>query len=153
MRWFLRAPIGIYKAGLGFLLGGRFLMVTHTGRKSGLPRDTVVEVVHHDEAADTYYVCSGFGPNADWYRNIQKTPEVTLHVKSRVFRTTARNVDAGEEERVLAEYAARNPVAWRNLSKAMLGETLSASPEDIRRLAERAPMLAFPARSQPDRQA
>ncbi len=32
-----RIPIILYRLGLGGLLGTRFLLLTHTGRKSGLP--------------------------------------------------------------------------------------------------------------------
>jgi hypothetical protein len=36
-RWIVRAPVGLYRARLGFLLGPRMLMLEHTGRKSGAP--------------------------------------------------------------------------------------------------------------------
>ena len=44
-RWLFRMPIGLYRLRLGWLLGDRFLLLHHTGRKSGLPRQAVVEVV------------------------------------------------------------------------------------------------------------
>ena len=39
-----RLPIGLYRLRLGWLLGDR-LLLTHIGRKSGLPRQAVIEVV------------------------------------------------------------------------------------------------------------
>lgn len=40
-----RMPNGLYRARLGWLLGKRFLMLLHMGRKSGLVRRAVVEVI------------------------------------------------------------------------------------------------------------
>ena len=34
-RWIVRAPIPLFRAGLGWLFGGRFVMAEHIGRKSG----------------------------------------------------------------------------------------------------------------------
>jgi deazaflavin-dependent oxidoreductase (nitroreductase family) len=82
-RFLLRLPIWLYRLRLGWLLGDRFLMFRHTGRKSGLPRYTVVEVVRHDEATGSYVIASGWGEGSDWFRNIQKNPEVVLHTGRR----------------------------------------------------------------------
>ena len=45
VRWLVRAPIWLYRARLGFLFGERLLMLEHTGRKSGLLRLAVLEIV------------------------------------------------------------------------------------------------------------
>jgi hypothetical protein len=45
VRALLRLPILLYRLHLGWLLGHRFLLLTHVGRKSGLQRRTVLEVV------------------------------------------------------------------------------------------------------------
>jgi hypothetical protein len=41
----LRLPIYLYRLNLGWLLGHRFLLFAHLRRKSGLLRDTVLEVI------------------------------------------------------------------------------------------------------------
>lgn len=51
--WLVRAPIGIYKAGAGHVLGSRFVMLEHVGRKSGSTRHVVLEVFNHP-APDIY---------------------------------------------------------------------------------------------------
>ena len=66
MRWLLRAPVWLYRLGLGGLLGDRFLLLTHIGRKSGQLRQNVLEVVEHDEATGAYVIASGWGDKADW---------------------------------------------------------------------------------------
>jgi hypothetical protein len=54
-RTLMRAPIWIYRARLGFLFGSRMLMLEHIGRKTGLPRQVVLEVIDHP-TPDTYVV-------------------------------------------------------------------------------------------------
>ena len=78
LRWFLRFPIVLYHLNLGWLLGGRFMLINHVGRKSGQLRQTVVEVAGHDQSGDTYYVASGWGYKSQWYRNLLAQPEVTI---------------------------------------------------------------------------
>ena len=89
VRWLMRFPIWLYRAHVGGLLGNRFLMLTHVGRKSGLLRQVVIEVVSHDARADTYVVASAWGEKSDWFLNIQKTPEVNVHVQIRQFEARA----------------------------------------------------------------
>ena len=55
-----------------------FCCLTHRGRKSGQPRQTVLEVVRYDRASRTYVVASGWGVRSDWYRNIQQNPDVVV---------------------------------------------------------------------------
>ena len=76
-------PRYVYLWHLGWLLGHRFLLLTHTGRNSGLPRQTILEVLQHETASDAYYVLSGWGGKADWLRNVEKTPEVIITVGRR----------------------------------------------------------------------
>ena len=118
-RRLLRLPVGLYRARLGWLLGNRFLMLTHIGRKSGLPHRTVVEVVRHDKAADAYIVVSGFGDKADWYRNICKTPNVTVHVGRRRFEAFAQPLALEESVREFQDYAQRHPTAFKALSHVL----------------------------------
>ena len=68
-----RLPITLYRARLGWLLGDRVLLLTHTGRVSGKPRQAVIEIIRYDKVADYYLVASGFGEESDWFKNIQKT--------------------------------------------------------------------------------
>ena len=58
-RWFVRAPIRLYRLGLGPLLGTRLVQLEHRGRTTGLPRLVVLEVVAIEAGAPV--VVSGFG--------------------------------------------------------------------------------------------
>lgn len=55
----------------------RIMLLTHTGRASGRPRHAALEVVEHGDDG-SIVAASGFGRAADWYKNVRKTPEVTI---------------------------------------------------------------------------
>jgi deazaflavin-dependent oxidoreductase (nitroreductase family) len=143
LRLGLRLPIWLYRVHLGWMLGNRFLMMTHTGRKSGLPRQTVVEVVRHDKATDTYYVVSGWGEKANWYQNIRQTPQVTIQVGGRKFQSNAEFIPVEKAIDNLKAYAHDHPVAFRELSGLFLGERGKPGSDAPERIAEKMPMVAF----------
>ncbi len=137
-----RLPIYLYRLGLGFLLGRRFMLLTHIGRKSGLPRQAVVEVMRHDSESDTYYVASGFGERSHWFRNILKTPQVTIRVGNRKMQALARRLAREEGEAELRRYAERYPLAFKELMR-VIGLPYDDSPEALHRIAEHIPIVAF----------
>lgn len=112
-----RAPIHLYRWHLGRLLGTRVLLLTHTGRVSGKPRQVVLEVVAHDPQDDTFLVASGFGTGAAWYRNIRQTPAVTVQVGGRRLRATAHPLTPEASGRAMAAYACRHPRLARRLMR------------------------------------
>nr|WP_083778586.1 nitroreductase family deazaflavin-dependent oxidoreductase [Oscillochloris trichoides] len=56
-------------------LTGRYLVLTHIGRKSGQRRRTPLNFAEIDA---TIYITAGFGSISDWYRNILAHPQVEL---------------------------------------------------------------------------
>ena len=142
-RLMLRLPICLYRAHLGWLLGERFLLLTHLGRKTGLPRQTVLEVVRKDAATDTFFVASGWGEKANWFRNIQQTPEVIVQVGRRRLAALATRLTEAEAERELRDYAARYPRAFRFLASLIAGQHLSHTEADFRTLAQSFPLVAL----------
>src|SRR5579872_4521593 len=137
-----RLPIWLFHAHQGWLLGGHFLLLTHTGRKSGLPRQTVLEVIQHDKASDTYYVFAGFGEQSDWLKNVEKTPEVVINVGSRRFHALATRLSSEEAELKILDYARRYPVAIRVLPR-MMGYKVDGTEADFRALAHMGIVVAF----------
>jgi deazaflavin-dependent oxidoreductase (nitroreductase family) len=142
LRRLARMPILLYRARLGRLLGNRFLMLTHTGRVSGLPRQVVLEVVRHDRETDTYVVASAWGERSDWYRNICQTPEAALTVGRRRLEVVAERLPPEEAERELADYARRYPTAARSLARLM-GFQVEDAETDFPALARQLPLIAF----------
>ena len=109
LRFGLHLPVWLYRVHLGWLLGNRFLMLTHTGRKSGQPHQTVVEVVRYNEETDTYYVVSGWGEKSDWYQNIRKTPSVTIQAGRRTFQAKAEFIPVEKAIGIVETYARDHP--------------------------------------------
>lgn len=142
-RALFRAPIFLYRINLGWLLGGRFLLLTHTGRKSGLPRQTVIEVVSHDKETGVYYVAAAWREKADWYLNILQNSMVRVQVGNKQFEAEANQMSEKEAELILWEYARKHPFAMRELSSMMLGERLSPTRETCARLAQSIPLIAL----------
>jgi deazaflavin-dependent oxidoreductase (nitroreductase family) len=142
LRFLARLPIWLYRARLGWLLGNRFLMLTHIGRNSGLPRHAVVEVVRHDKTTDTYFIVSGFGKKSDWLRNICKTPNVTVYVSTRRLACVARRISQDEAVREFKDYALRHPAAVRVLSR-VLGYPWDKTEASYQELARLLPIVAL----------
>ena len=147
LRWFLRAPIWLYKAHLGFLFGERFLMFRHVGRKSGQDRYTVVEVVSHDRATDTFCIASGWGEHSDWFKNATKTPEVTVFTKQRKFEAIARRLEHREARDALLLYGQNHPTSLRQLSRIMIEREVPIDIDGCADLANHVPVFALEHRS------
>jgi deazaflavin-dependent oxidoreductase (nitroreductase family) len=114
-RWLMRAPIWLYRARLGALLGSRTLMVEHIGRTSGARRYVVLETFGHPDPA-TYLIVSGFGTKAQWFRNLMANPDARVWVASRrPVPAVAERLDDAAADAALEEYVRRHPKAWGRL--------------------------------------
>ncbi|MFI6867174.1 nitroreductase family deazaflavin-dependent oxidoreductase [Nocardia sp. NPDC050406] len=114
-RWFVRAPIMLFRARLGFVFGGRVLLLEHIGRKSGEPRYVALEAISRPNPR-TVILASGFGPTSQWYRNLEANPKcwVSIGFAYRV-PATARTMTHEEAKTVLAEYKRVHARAYREL--------------------------------------
>jgi deazaflavin-dependent oxidoreductase (nitroreductase family) len=81
--------IKLYNLGFAPLLGRLILLLTTTGRKSGLQRITPLQ---YEMVDGQIYVGSARGTKADWFRNILADPYVRVRVKSREFSGIAEPV-------------------------------------------------------------
>jgi deazaflavin-dependent oxidoreductase (nitroreductase family) len=69
--------------------GGRIMVITHTGRRTGLRRQTPVNYAPGDDAV---YCTAGFGRRADWYRNLVADPAVEVWLPQERWRGVAEDV-------------------------------------------------------------
>lgn len=141
LRALLRLPALLYRARMGWLLGHRFVLLTHVGRKSGRRRHTVLEVVRHDAESGTCIVASGWGESAQWFRNVLANPRVEVTLGTRTRGGTARRLERDEAERELRDYARRHPRAMRHLARLMLGRSYAGTDEGFDLLAEHVPLV------------
>ena len=104
-------------------------MLEHRGRTSGERRFVVIEAVER-EAPHRVVVASGFGPHAQWYRNLAAEPRcgVSIGWRRRV-PARAELLGTDESRELLARYAERRPAAWAMLQRSIRDATGEADPE------------------------
>ena len=76
------------------------MVVTTLGRKSKLPRHTMVSQISFN---DRDYVVSGWWHQADWVKNIHEDPLVTIQAGGRIYSANARRVEKFDEFRGVAQ--------------------------------------------------
>jgi deazaflavin-dependent oxidoreductase (nitroreductase family) len=135
-------PIYLYRLDLGWLLGHRFLLLAHRGRKSGLLHQTVLEVVLYDPSIRESVVLSAWGEDADWYRNLQKFPAIEVRTGRESYEPLQRFLSPKEANAALASYERRHPWAARILVR-LLGYPLGGPEAARRAFAESVRLVAF----------
>jgi deazaflavin-dependent oxidoreductase (nitroreductase family) len=85
-----------YQSGLG--PASVVMLLTTTGRKSGLPRITPLQ---YEEYGGIYYLGSARGAAADWFRNIQANSRVQVQIRQHQF---AGSAEAVTEARRVADF-------------------------------------------------
>ena len=98
----------MYRCEYDWLLGHRFLLLIHVGRRTGLTRQTVLEILEYRKEGPEAVVMSAFGPTADWLRNIETNPDPEVVIGSQPFFATHRVLDEADAVRVITGYEQRN---------------------------------------------
>lgn len=153
LRALLGLPVLLYHAHLGVLLGHRFLLLVHTGRKSGRHRETVLEVVHYDPRTRESVVAAGWGRRTGWLHNVEAGLAHEVWTARERFAPAHRILPPDEGERIFADYERRNrliaPVIRAVLSR-LLGWRYDGTPAARRRAVEQLSLVAFRPRSDHD---
>ncbi|HLH26365.1 MAG TPA: nitroreductase family deazaflavin-dependent oxidoreductase [Chloroflexota bacterium] len=150
LRLVLRLPIWLYRLRLGWLLGHRFLLLTHRGRKTGRVRRTVLEVVHYDPATRESIVAAAWQNRADWYRNIQARPALRVQTAGVRYTPAQQFLTPDERYAMLRGYERAHPLAaW--IGARLLGIPFGRSEAALRAFAASLPMVAFRPRRAPER--
>ena len=79
----------LYEIGLGRIIGKIILLLTTTGRKSGMKRVTPLQ---SEQIGADYDLGAARGLKADWVRNIQSNPQVEIRIGSKQFVGEAKVV-------------------------------------------------------------
>lgn len=105
-------PLLLYRLRLGRVLGKRFLLLTHRGRRTGRARQTVIEVVEYDRDRMEATVISAWGERADWVRNLRDAPAISVQLGSRRYESPAhRLLTAAECDALLRRYRQHHRLA------------------------------------------
>lgn len=80
--------------------GTSALVLTTTGRRTGMPRDKAL--IYGRDGDDYLIVASNGGADEPplWYRNLAENPDVLVQVKGDKFTARARTADAAEKARL-----------------------------------------------------
>lgn len=118
-RWLMRAPIGLYRVGLGFVFGSRLMMLEHTGRRSGVTRYAVLEVVTRPNKNEVI-IASALGRNAQWFQNLVADPQchVSIGLRRRI-PAIAEVLHPDDAATFLAGYRSEHPALWKELNSLM----------------------------------
>jgi deazaflavin-dependent oxidoreductase (nitroreductase family) len=124
----------LYVIGLGALVGRIILLLTTTGRRSGLKRVTPLQ---YEEIGGKYYLGAARGLNADWVRNIQANPNVEVHVKTSHFSGIAEVVtDPIQIADFIEVRLQRHPFIIGMIMQEAHGLPRQPSREQLEKLAE-----------------
>lgn len=138
------APRGLYRHGLGWVLGPRFLAVSHRGRTSGRPYETVLEVVAFDETSGESVVASAYGTGADWYRNIVAHPALRIRTGRAEYVPEQRFLTADEARAAAARFCSEHSLEARLARRVLpaIGAAVPPGAGPAEMLAS-LPMVAF----------
>ena len=100
-RMIKKPPLLAYALGLDPIVGRLVLLLTTTGRKTGLSRITPLQ---YEEINGLYYVASATGTKADWYRNLVANPQVEVQVRRKRFKGNAETTTDPSRIADLLEY-------------------------------------------------
>ncbi|MBI1258161.1 MAG: nitroreductase family deazaflavin-dependent oxidoreductase [Chloroflexi bacterium] len=144
LRWVYKAPLVLWRMGLGFLLGRYIMVITTSGRKSGLPRHTMAE---WHPLNGGKFVPVNYGERAQWYRNIEADPRVTIQTSDGTQSAIARRIT--DDDELIAAYhviKTRNPMMAQWYLNA---HDLADSEADLLARKDRIYLLAFDPTGEP----
>jgi deazaflavin-dependent oxidoreductase (nitroreductase family) len=140
------APAVLYRMGLGWTLGKRILAVTHSGRKTGKLRETVLEVLVFDSDNKESVVVSAFGNRADWYLNLRIQPALRVRTGRMDYIPEQRFLTSDEAREAAIEFSHRHPWEVRLVPRVLpaIGAAVPKdSDSDSVDLLASLPMVAF----------
>jgi deazaflavin-dependent oxidoreductase (nitroreductase family) len=138
----MRLPVWLYRLGLGRLLGHRFLLLTHHGRRSGRVHQTMLEVVRYNPVTHESTVAAAWGDRADWYRNLQAHPALRVQTAGVRYTPAQRFLSPEEVVAVLRGYQRAHPIAaW--VGAHLLGIAFTRPASRLSGAGPPLPMVAF----------
>jgi deazaflavin-dependent oxidoreductase (nitroreductase family) len=146
---FMRLPRPLYRRGWGRLLGHTFLLITHQGRKTGKRRETVaMALTYHPETREAV-ICSAWGPNTEWMRNLRVQPALQIQIGRETYVPAQRFLSEEEAVAVALEFRRCHPHRLR-LFATILGWGDLSSERAVREFVRSRPFVAFrPAEDSP----
>jgi deazaflavin-dependent oxidoreductase (nitroreductase family) len=138
----MRLPRPLYHRGWGWMLDRTFLLMVHQGRKTGKRRETVAMALAYDPATRETVVCSAWGPNTEWIRNLRAHPALQIEIGRDSYAPQQRFLSKDEGVAVVTEFRRRHPRRVR-LFAAILGWGDLSSEAAVREFVRTRPFVSF----------
>jgi F420H(2)-dependent quinone reductase len=112
-KMFVATHVALFRATRGrigsSMMGGKVLLLTTTGHKSGKAR--TVPVMQFDDGGRRFVIASNGGnpEHPAWFKNLQGRPEVTVEMRGERYQARAAVVSADERARIWAKVIAAAP--------------------------------------------
>ena len=143
-----RMPLRAYRHGAGWMLGRTFIELTHIGRRSGRPHRTVAMVLRYDDGPREAVVCAAWGPETDWFRNLQARTASSVALGRERFVPQQRFLSVDEAFAVAVAFRDEHPHRL-HLMRSVLGWGDLRSETNARDFVHSRPFIAFwPAEAQ-----
>jgi deazaflavin-dependent oxidoreductase (nitroreductase family) len=138
----MRVPRPLYHRGWGWMLDHTFLLIAHQGRRSGKRRETVAMALAYDPDTREAVVCSAWGPNTEWIRNLRAHPALEIQIGRESYVPEQRFLSEDESVAVAHEFRRRHP--WRmRLFSAILGWGDLSAETAVREFVRSRPFVSF----------
>jgi len=138
----MRMPRPLYRRGWGWMLGHTFLLIAHEGRKTGRRRETVAMALAHDPETREVVVCSAWGADTDWIRNLRTHPALEIRIGHDSYVPEQRFLSEDESARVATVFRQRHPRRARLLG-LILGWGDLSTDDALRDFVRSRPFVAF----------
>jgi deazaflavin-dependent oxidoreductase (nitroreductase family) len=138
----MRLPRPLYHRGWGRLFGHSFLLITHQGRTTGKRRETVAMALQYDRHTREAVVCSAWGPNTEWMRNLRAHPALQIQIGRETYVPEQRFLSEDEAFAAAVEFRRRHPLRLRLLATILDWGDLS-SDAAVRELVRARPFVSF----------
>jgi deazaflavin-dependent oxidoreductase (nitroreductase family) len=137
----LKLPLLLYRAGLGWLLGHRFMLLTHIGRRSGKVRQTVLAVLDFDSKTREIMTVSAWSAS-DWYKNIQSVPALQVQTGFTRYAPVQHSLSSEEIATLFENYCHKHPIFSRIVCR-IPGWKWDSSHQEFLELAKTLRGVAF----------
>jgi deazaflavin-dependent oxidoreductase (nitroreductase family) len=107
-----KLPILLYQLRLGWLLGNRFMQITHIGCRSGKVGKTILAVLRFDPQTREILAVSAW-KGSDWYYNIQAAPALQVETGRIHYAPQQRRLSLEEITAAFVEYRKQHPLFSR----------------------------------------
>ncbi len=146
-----KSPIFLYRLGLGWIFGHRFMMLTHVGRRSRKIYRTILAVLRYDCQTREIVAISAW-TRSDWYKNIQALPALQAETGFTRYVPEFRVLPPEEIAALFEKYRDKHPLFCRIVCQ-IPGWEWNSNYEEFLELARTIRGIAFRPRNEVAQQA